>query len=112
MESNPSPKIWFKEEPYASRILKYNELCARNQGVWRIFRDGDGYEGMMIADGFVWTFACQSCPEMIIAAPISAKEFLTQHAANHSEVKTKKSGFVSWEEAYASTCQRLLSLGY
>ena len=38
-------------------------------------------EMAMIADGFVWTFGCQSCPEMITAAPISAKEFLTQLTA-------------------------------
>ena len=105
-------KLWFQEEPHASRIAQYNDLYSRNQGLWRIFRDVDGYNGMMISDGAVWEFGCQSCPEMITGGPILPEVFLSQHVTKCNEVKSTGSGFVSWDEAIGLVCQRLTSLGF
>ena len=116
MKDNESNRPWYEREPAASKVAQYRDLASRNQGIWQMFRDMDGYDGIMIADGAVWDFGCQSSPDMITGGPTSPSAFLSQHWVPNAKIiaddNIGRHFDGTWDDIYALVCKRLLSLGF
>ena len=106
-------KMWFEEGDNPARIAQYNDLHSRNQGKWLTEAGVNGVRGILLADGAIWRFGAEGCPEMIRSGPISPDTFLSIHEDSIAKAELLDDGPpITIAKGIAKACARLRALGY